>query len=105
MTLHRALAAGMVLLLTSGTARAEERCYAPMSAWQSRNAVKELAEENGWHIRRIRTDDGCYEVSGRDADGQEFHADIDPATLEILYFRQGHGRGKSDRHDENEDKR
>lgn len=104
MKTHWILATGAILLLASGAARAEERCYAPISAWQPRSAVKALAEQNGWTIRRIRTDDGCYEVSGRDADGREFHADIDPATLAILYFRQGHGRGH-DRREEYEDKR
>ena len=103
MKIHWALTLGVVLLAASGTARTEERCYAPIAAWQPRSAVKKLAEQNGWTIRRIRTDDGCYEVTGRDADGREFHADIDPATLAIVDFRQGRGHGRGDRREEHDE--
>lgn len=43
-----------------------------------------MAEGRGWKVRRIKIDDGCYEIYFRDADGAEFEARINPATLEII---------------------
>lgn len=67
-----------------GAAFADDDCSVPMADWQPREAVVRLARENGWTVRRIRTDDGCYEVKGSDAHGREFKAKIDPATLRVL---------------------
>jgi hypothetical protein len=74
-----------------------------MSEWQPRDAVMQLAETKGWAVSRIRLDDGCYEVTGRDADGRWIEVKLDPATLSILEMEfEGHGHGGGS-HDENED--
>jgi hypothetical protein len=43
-----------------------------------------MAEEKGWPLRRIKIDDGCYELRGRDAKGREIEVKVDPATLKVL---------------------
>ncbi|NBS11353.1 MAG: PepSY domain-containing protein [Gammaproteobacteria bacterium] len=41
-------------------------------------------EAQGWEIRRIKADDGCFEIYGIDRDGKRREAYIDPNSLEII---------------------
>lgn len=59
-------------------------CFVPMSKWQTREAVHNMATEMGWSVRRIKIDDGCYEIKGYDAAGHEIEVKIDPATLAVI---------------------
>ena len=73
--------------LAAGTAaRADQDCTVPMADWQPRAAVQRMAEAQGWTVRRIKIDDGCYELRGRDAKGRAIEVKVDPATLEIVEF-------------------
>lgn len=78
----------LMAALPAGTALAEEGCFVPMSDWQPRAAVVKLAHDKGWTVRRIKIDDGCYEIDGKDASGQSFEATVHPATLEVLKIEQ-----------------
>lgn len=64
----------------------DDDCRVPMADWQPRDAVQQMAEAQGWTVRRIKTDDGCYEIKGRDATGREIEVKVDPATLAIVEF-------------------
>jgi len=71
----------------AGVALADgDDCRVPMADWQPRDAVQQMAEAQGWIVRRIKTDDGCYEIKGRDATGREIEVKVDPATLAIVVF-------------------
>ncbi len=59
-------------------------CSVPMADWQPREAVEALAAENGWTVRRIKVDDGCYEIVGTDGRGARIAVKVDPATLAII---------------------
>ncbi|WP_421694519.1 PepSY domain-containing protein [Aestuariivirga sp.] len=74
----------LLVALPAGAAQAEEGCFVPMAEWQPRAAVAQLATDKGWKVRRIKIDDGCYEIDARDAEGNSIEATIHPATLEIL---------------------
>ena len=99
----------VVTLLTSlaatSVAWADEDCSVPMAQWQPREAVQRMAEAQGWTVRRIKIDDGCYEIEGRDADGRASQMTVDPATLTILAIESedvegrdaGPNRGEHDR--------
>ncbi|MBC7157537.1 MAG: PepSY domain-containing protein [Rhodobacteraceae bacterium] len=87
--------AALAAILAAGTARAavadggggggdDDGCTLPMAQWQAREAVTLMAEARDWTLERIGTDDGCYEITGRDADGWQFEADIHPGTLEVI---------------------
>ncbi len=77
---------GFLAVLPAGTALADDDCFVPMSQWQTRDAVAQLAEENGWSVRRIKIDDGCYEIDGTDPEGRRIEVTVHPATLEVLEF-------------------
>jgi hypothetical protein len=62
----------------------EDGCFVPMSDWQPREAVAKLAESKGWRVRRIKIDDGCYEIDGQDAQGRALEVTVHPASLEVI---------------------
>ena len=63
---------------------ADDDCSVPMAEWQPREAVAKLAESKGWKVRRIKIDDGCYEVDASDPSGRRFEATLQPATLDVI---------------------
>ena len=75
---------GFLVGLPAGAALADDDCFVPMAEWQPRDAVERLAEESGWTLRRIKIDDGCYEIEGSDAEGREIEVTVHPATLEVI---------------------
>ena len=72
--------------LAAGAALADDDCFVPMADWQPREAVAEFAIAQGWEVRRIRIDDGCYEIGGRDATGRAIEVKLHPGTLQIVEF-------------------
>ncbi|MCB1376269.1 MAG: PepSY domain-containing protein [Rhodobacteraceae bacterium] len=86
-----------------GTARADDDCFVPMADWQPRAAVTRLAEENGWVVRRIKIDDGCYEIKGTDRDGRRIEVTVHPRTLDVIEIEYGDGSDRF-RHDAKERK-
>jgi hypothetical protein len=94
----------LALSLASVTlpAWAGDDCDAPVSRWQTREAVRQVAAERGWQIQRLKIDDGCYEIRGTDAQGRAFKAMLDPETLKVLKIRQGDHRRDQERERERE---
>ncbi|OOY18236.1 MULTISPECIES: PepSY domain-containing protein [Thioclava] len=93
-------------VLPAGMALADDDCFVPMADWQPRDAVAQLAEENGWTVRRIKIDDGCYEIDGTDAQGRQLEVTVHPSTLQILeveYEGDEHGRSREDREGDKHD--
>jgi len=85
----------VMLVLAGAPASAGDDCDAPPDTWQPRGAVQALADRNGWQLHRLKIDDGCYELKGRDAEGRRFKAKLDPVSLKVLSLkreRDGHGR-------------
>ena len=72
--------------LPAGAALADDDCFVPMADWQPREAVAEFALAQGWEVRRIKIDDGCYEIDGRDAQGRAIEVKLHPGTLQIVEF-------------------
>ncbi|WP_172330656.1 PepSY domain-containing protein [Mangrovicoccus sp. HB161399] len=99
---------GFIALLPAGAALADDDCLVPMAEWQPREAVAGLAQDNGWAVRRIKIDDGCYEIDGTDAAGRRIEVTVDPATLRVIDLeyedgshrqRDGDGDHDGDGHD------
>jgi len=94
-----------LVALPVGSAMADDDCFVPMADWKPRETVAAMAADLGWTVRRIKVDDGCYEIIGTDEEGRQFKAKVDPSTLEILKIksrdRDGrHGRSDRERHDD-----
>ncbi|MEN9437298.1 MAG: hypothetical protein RIR09_1953 [Pseudomonadota bacterium] len=80
---------------------AEDDCDAPVQRWQSREAVRQMAAQQGWQIQRLKIDDGCYEIRGTDSQGRSFKAKIDPETLKVLKIKPQRDRDRE--HDRERD--
>lgn len=93
----RVLAATTLLasVLVSGIASADSDCVDAVADWQSRDVLRKKLEQRGWKVKRIKVDDGCYEVKGIDHHGNKFKAKYGPASLRIreleIDFSDGDG--------------
>jgi hypothetical protein len=87
----------LCLSLSMLPAFADDDCDAPMNRWQSREALLQMADLQGWQIQRLKIDDGCYELSGTDAQGRRFKAKIDPETLKVLKLKRKDHQEKRER--------
>jgi hypothetical protein len=74
----------VVALAGTGAALADDDCRRPMAEWESREAVAAHVAELGITAERLRIDDGCYEIRGRDGAGNRVELKLDPATLALL---------------------
>ncbi len=105
MKIRNTIAPGL-LALTLGAAAlpvwAGDDCEVPIQRWQSREAVRQMAAEKGWELQRLKIDDGCYEVRGRDAEGRRFKAKLNPETLAPVSLKR---RERSDDSRERERRR
>ena len=89
-----------MLLVAGPPVWAGRDCDAPPEAWQSGSAVRALAERNGWQVEKVKIDDGCYEIKGRDAEGRRLKAKIDPASLKVISVKREHEiRDRQGRHE------
>ena len=89
--------------LPAGAALADDDCFVPMADWQPREAVAQFAIAQGWEVRRIKIDDGCYEIDGRDAQGRAIEVKLHPGTLQIIEFEfedDDHGRDREGQEDD-----
>ncbi len=53
----------------------------PKSGWQPAEKLEKQLTDQGWKVRRIKEDGGCYEVYGLDDKGQRVEAYFHPVTL------------------------
>jgi hypothetical protein len=84
-------------MLPARAALAEDDCFVPMANWQPREAVARLADEKGWTVRRIKIDDGCYEIDGSDAEGRRIEVTVHPATLQVIEIEYEDDRDRPSR--------
>lgn len=60
------------------------------SNWKSAEALEEKMLSEGWKVRRIKEDGGCYEAYGTTPEGQRVETYFHPVTLEkLLVARRG----------------
>lgn len=87
-TLITAMLFGMLgssAVLASG----DEYCNVPVADWQPHEALQKKLEGDGWTVRRIKSDDGCYEVYAIDDNGRRLKAAYNPKTFEIVKREHG----------------
>lgn len=58
--------------------------------WMSETALEEKLVAEGWKVRRMKEDGGCWEVYGTTPEGERVEAYFHPATGEkLLVARRG----------------
>lgn len=84
--MHKLALTAALLLALATPAFAEEAnvCNVPADKAQPMDTLKAQLEAQGWTVRQIKQDRGCYEVYAVKADGTRMENLFDPATLEML---------------------
>lgn len=60
------------------------------ATWQSTETLQKKLTEEGWAVRRIKEDGGCYEVYAIDDKGARVEAYFHPVTLEPVPTKAHH---------------
>jgi hypothetical protein len=75
----------LALALVTATAAAgpalAETCSVPQADWQPQDALEAKLKADGWDVRSVKIEDGCYEAYAIDKDGNRVEAYFDPQTL------------------------
>lgn len=87
-----ALAATAITVASLGTAGMavadDDRCSASKSQWRSLDDVRSAATSLGYDVRKIDTDDGCYEVYARDDRGRRLEVYFHPVSLDVVKIKE-----------------
>jgi hypothetical protein len=81
--LATALAALFVTVFMTA-AEAKDLCTVPSGEWQSKAALARKLEGEGWKIRVLKVDLGCYEVYGTDGSGKARETHFNPKTFQSV---------------------
>lgn len=81
--------AAFLAMTALGSAHAsEDECNVPKSQWQPEQTLQQKLEAEGWQVKRIKVDDGCYEVYGVNAEGKRMETYFNPKTFEVVKSEQ-----------------
>jgi len=75
----------------AGTALASEghaRIDAPRDQWMSVDQITQKLTAEGYKVRRVKEEDGAYEVYALDANGKRIEAVVHPVTGQVLGSEQ-----------------
>lgn len=75
---------GLLLSLAAGTAAASDLCNVAEADRQPIEALQSKLESEGWDIKKIKVDEGCYEAYALNAEGQRVEAYFNPQTFELI---------------------
>ena len=85
--MKRQLLITLLALAASGTAFAQhaEKCDPiPKDEWKPRAELERKLKNEGWTISRVKIENGCYEVYGKNASGKKMETFFHPKTLEVV---------------------
>jgi hypothetical protein len=75
----------VALVLVTSPAFADGKCsLAPKSKWQPKEALQQRLESDGYNVRKIKTEGGCYEVYAFDKEGKRANMAYNAETLQKL---------------------
>ena len=78
--------AALVLLAAPATATGLYTCDSgPREGWKSKQELEKKLTDEGWTVRFIKEDGGCWEVYALDAKGGRVEAYFHPVTLKNVY--------------------
>jgi hypothetical protein len=74
-------AAGLALAAPSYATGLATCASGSQDTWESQDKLTSKLKEQGWQVRRIKVDGGCYEVYALDGAGKRVEAYFHPRTL------------------------
>jgi hypothetical protein len=75
----------VIAIAAAGPALAEGKCATgPKSKWQPKSALETQLQADGYKVRQIKVEGGCYEVYATDKDGKRANMAYNAETLEKL---------------------
>jgi hypothetical protein len=75
----------VIAIAAAGPALAEGKCTnAATSKWQPKSALQSRLEADGFKVRQIKVEGGCYEVYATDKEGKRANMAYNAETLEKL---------------------
>jgi hypothetical protein len=78
-------ALAVLALAAAAPALAAGNCStAPKSKWQAKSALESQLQADGYNVRQIKIEGGCYEVYATDKDGKRANMAFNAETLEKL---------------------
>jgi len=83
------LLAGASLAVLVPPARADDdMCNVPKADWKTKEALSAKLTAEGWDVRKVKVEDGCFEVYAIDAAGKKVEAYFNPATFEAVKIKK-----------------
>jgi len=62
----------------------DDYCGNTSGQWMSRDAAKSIMVEKGYDVRRVKREDGCYEIYAIDKNGSRVEVYLNPVTGKIV---------------------
>ena len=62
----------------------EVKCNQPQASWKPVEELKTKLTAEGWEIKNVKTDEGCYEVYAKNEKGEKVEVYFDPVTFEAV---------------------
>jgi hypothetical protein len=79
-----ALAAFFSLATGSAFAHGDFKCDVPKAERKPQMELQRKLISEGWRVRQVKTDNGCYEVYGFDEKGNRMEVYFNPKTFEKI---------------------
>jgi hypothetical protein len=82
--MKRHLLIATLALIATGAAQAhgDVKCNTPKAEWRGQMELQSKLVAEGWKVRKVKVENGCYEVYGFDPKGQKAEAFFDPKSFE-----------------------
>ena len=78
------LLTALAVALTSPALAAGKCATSPKAKWQPKSALEEQLKSEGFKVKQIKVENGCYEVYATAADGKRANMAFNAETLEKL---------------------
>lgn len=82
--LSLAAAAALAATLATAPATASDLCDVAEADRQPMETLEQKLVAEGWDVKKIKVDDGCYEAYATNAEGQRVEAYFDPQTFALV---------------------
>ena len=84
------IATAALMTVTGATAAfANPSCNVDKAEWQPEQALRDKLIAQKWTIKKVKIDNGCYEVYGIDDKGQKVEVYFNPKSLEAVPGQEG----------------